>query len=72
MKKQVWYIINFGLVALGLRSGYISLEPERLRHTNPDAIACVAILVGYLRVSPGIAFVVLRICSLDSPAQQHK
>jgi tellurite resistance protein TehA-like permease len=38
-------MVNVSLVALGLRSGYVSLEPERLRHTNPGAIACVAILV---------------------------
>jgi tellurite resistance protein TehA-like permease len=43
--KQIWYVINFGLVTFGLREGYISLQPERLRHTNPDVIACVAILI---------------------------
>ena len=43
--KRIWYIVNVGLVTLGLREGYISLQTERLRHTNPDAIACVSILV---------------------------
>lgn len=43
--KLIWYMVNVGLVALGLWSGYVSLEPQKLRHTNPDAIACVAILV---------------------------
>ena len=43
--KQIWYIVNVGLVTLGLRGGYVSLEPERLRHTNPDLILCVIILV---------------------------
>lgn len=37
---------NVGLVVLGFWSGYVSLEPEKLRHINPDAIACVSILVG--------------------------
>ena len=43
--KLIWYIVNVGLVTLGLRSGYVSLEPERLRHTNPDLIFCVSILL---------------------------
>lgn len=43
--KNIWYVINIALVTLGLPSGYNSLSPEKLRHTNPDAIFCGAILL---------------------------
>jgi hypothetical protein len=43
--KNIWYVINVALVALALLGGYESLAPERLRHTNPDAIACGLILL---------------------------
>jgi hypothetical protein len=43
--KNIWYVINIALVALALLGGYNSLSPERLRHTNPDAIACGIILL---------------------------
>jgi hypothetical protein len=39
MMKRIWYIVDVGLVTLGLRGGYISLEPETLRHTNPGRVA---------------------------------
>jgi hypothetical protein len=43
--KKIWYVINIALVALALPGGYNSLSSERLRHTNPDAIACGSILL---------------------------
>jgi hypothetical protein len=43
--KNIWYVVNIALVALALPGGYRSLSPEKLRHTNPDAIACCAILL---------------------------
>jgi hypothetical protein len=43
--KTIWYVINIALVALALLGGYNSLSPEKLRHTNPDAIACGIILL---------------------------
>jgi hypothetical protein len=43
--KNVWYVINIALVTLSLPGGYRSLSPEKLQHTNPDAIACCAILL---------------------------
>jgi len=43
--KRVWYAVNIGLVTLTSWGGYASMAPERLRQTNPDAIACVSILV---------------------------
>ena len=43
--KNIWYVINVALVALALLGGYESLAPEKLRHTNPDAIACGLILL---------------------------
>ena len=43
--KNIWYVVNITLVALALLGGYESQAPERLRHTNPDAIVCGLILV---------------------------
>ena len=43
--KAIWYVINIALVALALPGGYNSISPEKLRHTNPDAIACGLILL---------------------------
>lgn len=43
--KHLWRILNIGLVALALFGGYISMSPERLRKTNPDAILCLILLV---------------------------
>ena len=43
--KNSWYVVNVALVALALLGGYQSLAPERLRHTNPDGIACGLILL---------------------------
>jgi|SRR6266481_889805 len=43
--KNIWYVVNIALVALALPGGYNSLSPEKLRHTNPDAIACGSILL---------------------------
>src|SRR5580692_10229857 len=43
--KNIWYVVNIGLVALSLRGGYESVAPERLRHINPDPIFCGLILL---------------------------
>ena len=43
--KNIWYVINIALVALGLLGGYNSLSPEELRNTNPDSILCGIILL---------------------------
>lgn len=43
--KNIWYVTNIALVALGLLGGYNSLSPEKLRNTNPDAILCGSILL---------------------------
>ena len=43
--KNIWYVINIALVALALLGGYNSLSPEKLPHTNPDAILCGVILL---------------------------
>ena len=59
--KPIWYIVNVGLVTLGLRGGYVSLQPERLRHTNPDLTFCVIILVTVPLVALGsVGYSVLR------------
>jgi len=43
--KTIWFVINISLVALSMRGGYASLAPEQLRHVNPDAVFCSAILL---------------------------
>jgi hypothetical protein len=43
--KSIWYVMNIALVGLALLGGYHSLSPEKLRHTNPDAIVCGIILL---------------------------
>jgi len=40
-----WTFVNVGLIGSELWGGYRSLAPERLRHTNPDAILCGILLV---------------------------
>jgi hypothetical protein len=43
--RQVWYVANILLVLVTPWQGYVSMAPERLRHTNPDAIFCALILL---------------------------
>jgi hypothetical protein len=43
--KNIWYIVNTVLVTLALRDGYTSMAPESLRHTNPEPLLCVIILL---------------------------
>jgi hypothetical protein len=43
--KNIWYVINIAMVTLAFPGGYNSLSPEKLQHTNPDAIFCGAILL---------------------------
>jgi|SRR5215469_9421527 len=43
--RYFWIIFNLTLVALAFLGGYNSMAPHRLRHTNPDSIACLSILL---------------------------
>ena len=43
--KHIWRIINIGLVIFSLCIGYAIMSPATLRHSNPDAILCVILLV---------------------------
>jgi hypothetical protein len=43
--KNVWCIINIGLVALAFPGGYNSLSLESLRNKNPDLILCGLLLL---------------------------
>ena len=43
--KPVWYAANILAVLLTPWQGYVSIAPERLRHTNPDAVFCALILL---------------------------
>lgn len=42
---RVWQVANVSFIVLGVTSGYSSMEPSRLRHTNPDPILCLILLV---------------------------
>jgi hypothetical protein len=50
--KYFWTMLNWILVALSFWGGYKSMTPERLRHTNPDALLCLIILI----ITPVFAF----------------
>ena len=43
--SNLWGIVNLTLIALAFREGYLALTPDRLRHTNPDAVLCLIILL---------------------------
>jgi hypothetical protein len=43
--KNIWYVVNIALVGFALLFGYYSSSPENLRHANPDAIFCGAVLL---------------------------
>ncbi len=43
--KHFWVVLNSVLIALAFREGYLSLTPDRLRHTNPDPVLCLLILL---------------------------
>lgn len=43
--KYFWILLNSILVALSLLGGYNSMAPDRLRHTNPDPVLCLNILL---------------------------
>jgi hypothetical protein len=45
LMKYFWAVLNSALVALGLWGGYNSTKPENLRHTNPDPILCLVVLL---------------------------
>jgi len=43
--SNLWGIVNLTLITLAFLDGYLSLTPGRLRHTNPDAVSCLIILL---------------------------
>jgi hypothetical protein len=43
--RYLWDVLNSVAAALAFRGGYVSLNPETLRHTNPDLAACLSILL---------------------------
>jgi hypothetical protein len=43
--SNLWGIVNLVLIADAFREGYLALAPDRLRHTNPDALLCLIILL---------------------------
>lgn len=43
--KYFWIVLNSTLIALAFREGYTSMTSDRLRHTNPDLVSCLLILL---------------------------
>ena len=43
--SNLWGIVNLVLIADAFPVGYLSLTPDRLRHTNPDPVLCLSILL---------------------------
>lgn len=43
--SNLWGIVNLILIADAFREGYLSLTPDRLRHSNPDPVLCLIILL---------------------------
>jgi hypothetical protein len=43
--RYFWIVLNSTLVALAFLDGYKSMAPDKLRHTNPDSVACLSILL---------------------------
>ena len=43
--SNLWGVVNLVLIADAFREGYLSLTPDRLRHTNPDPVLCLIILL---------------------------
>jgi tellurite resistance protein TehA-like permease len=43
--KYLWAALNFNLVGLALLGGYNSMNPDELRHTNPDPVLCLIVLL---------------------------
>lgn len=40
-----WTIVNSALIALAFPYGYVSLDPDKLQHKNPDLVLCITILI---------------------------
>jgi hypothetical protein len=43
--EYFWIILNSMLVALSFAYGYSSMTPDKLRHTNPEPILCLILLL---------------------------
>jgi hypothetical protein len=63
--KVIWFVVNFSLVALSMRQGYMSLDPEQLRHVNPDAVLCSLILLTLPLFALGTVHYSVRRCNVD-------
>jgi hypothetical protein len=44
--KLLYCLVNLALVIRSPIGGWRAMLPERLRHTNPDGVFCIAILLG--------------------------
>jgi hypothetical protein len=43
--RYFWIVLNSTLIGVALRGGYNSMDPDRLRHTNPDPVLCLIALL---------------------------
>lgn len=63
--KIIWYAVNISLVVLSVWQGYASLAPEQLRHVNPDAAFCIAILLTLPLFALFTVYYSVRQCNVD-------
>lgn len=54
--KRVWRFINVGLMMFGILGGYRSMDPDRLRRADPDAVLCAIVLVIFPAFSLGTVY----------------
>ncbi len=49
----IWGVLNIALLGLSVWTGYSEMAPDRLAHSNPDAIFCTITLLGMIGLSFG-------------------
>ena len=42
--QHSWDVLNLALIGVSVWTGYSEMEPDKLRHANPDAIFCALVL----------------------------
>jgi hypothetical protein len=50
--QHIWGVLNLALIGVSVWTGYSEMEPDKLRHANPDVIFC-AVLAGMIAFSLG-------------------
>lgn len=58
--KRIWSVVNTALCVTGAFGAYRSMEPTRLRHSNPDAILCAILVLTLPLFSLGTVYYSIR------------